>query len=409
MGLLVLQDKRLLHVVARGTPLDTSVDLASELILPVQALHQLLSPLFDTIIDVLLAQIAVSRLLRVLVLADGTLAPSAALDPLVRHHCVGRGPGLLHLIQHLPDELLAERMDTFRDLHLLIPDIVLVLEGEAATDEPIHDDAHGPHVYLGPVVLVVELWRPEDFRAHPSCQPLVDQEGAGCAEVREHDLAFGIDHVLPVHQVVVTFDVPVDDALSMQVLDAGAHLIRDVHDVVAVDLTPLLQVTLKAFDQIATAVLVHHNADETPFEENPMHLDDVRVVQGLEQLCLPLDGFDRRLNLVDHLHRVLLASGPLPASRHHAEGALTERLADGVLLQEPHGFLLLAAGTNRARLLFLAVLGDARCRRLVLVLRRTRTTHLHSTSGRVGTMVEASLTWASTTSGRGARRERTTA
>mmetsp|Transcript_19734 Transcript_19734/g.52757 ORF Transcript_19734/g.52757 Transcript_19734/m.52757 type:complete len:370 (-) Transcript_19734:238-1347(-) len=232
-------------------------------------------------------------------------AAAARAEPVMSHRLVRGQPRSLRLLQDLPDEVLAGPSDPPRHPQLLRADVGLAHEGEASAHEAVHDDADGPHVDLFAVVLVEEFGRPEDLGADRRAQALARLHVAGGAEVRQHDLATRVCHVSAVHEVIVALHVPVDDATRVQVLDACSHLTCDVHDVEAVDLTALLEVFLQALHKVSSAVLVHDNADETPLVVDAVDFHYVLVVQALEHGRLLFDLVHRRLNLVDHLHRVL--------------------------------------------------------------------------------------------------------
>mmetsp|Transcript_76304 Transcript_76304/g.202436 ORF Transcript_76304/g.202436 Transcript_76304/m.202436 type:complete len:294 (+) Transcript_76304:1875-2756(+) len=260
-------------------------------------------------------------------------------------HLDGAQTLLLLLLQHLLDKLLARRVDALRDLHLFGADVRLVPKREAASGEPVHDDAHGPHVHFLGVVLVEELRRPEDLRADGGAEAFVPFDSAHRAEVREHDFAARLDYVLSVHEVVVSLDVAVDALPAVQVLDALAHLPRHVYHTLGGDLALVLQVPLQALHEVPSRELVHDDAHEAPLVVDAMALDDVGVVHALEHRRLLLNRVHGRLNLVHHFDGEFLPSGALLAVGDDPESAFAERLADGVLLQQPH---VAACGSRRS-------------------------------------------------------------
>mmetsp|Transcript_32906 Transcript_32906/g.104295 ORF Transcript_32906/g.104295 Transcript_32906/m.104295 type:complete len:378 (-) Transcript_32906:380-1513(-) len=228
-----------LEVRGRGPALPPA--LATALVLQAQALDELLAPRADAVVG---AVVRHARRLRSCLLLGlrGRHQRGAPWDrnPGMCGHRGRAGPHLLALLQHPPDEVLTRGVHALGDLHLLAPHVLLVPEREAAAHQAVHDDTHAPDVHLGAVVLVEELRRPEDLRAHASAEPLLGAQPGASAKVRERDAALGLRQVLAVHQVVVPFDVPMHKALGMQVLDALAHLPCHVHHVVTVDLPALL-------------------------------------------------------------------------------------------------------------------------------------------------------------------------
>mmetsp|Transcript_87929 Transcript_87929/g.232722 ORF Transcript_87929/g.232722 Transcript_87929/m.232722 type:complete len:370 (+) Transcript_87929:1323-2432(+) len=232
-------------------------------------------------------------------------AAAARAEPVMSHRLVRGQPRSLRLLQDLPDEVLAGPSDPPRHPQLLRADVGLAHEGEASAHEAVHDDAHRPHVHLQAVVPVEKLGCPEYLGADGGAQPLVGGHTRGGAEVCEHDFALRVHQILSVSEVVVTLDIAVDGQLHVQILNAGSHLPRHVHDVVAIHRAPLLQLPLQALHEIAATVLVHYNANEAPLIVNTMDPDNVLVIQAFQQSCLLSDLIHGRLNLVDHLHRVL--------------------------------------------------------------------------------------------------------
>mmetsp|Transcript_22962 Transcript_22962/g.66465 ORF Transcript_22962/g.66465 Transcript_22962/m.66465 type:complete len:265 (-) Transcript_22962:384-1178(-) len=249
-----------------------------DLIFPVQAADQLLSALLDAVIDMVFLEVAIYLIFVARHVGHAGAAPRTFSHPLVGHDHLGSGPRCFYFVEHLSDELLTHRVHTLRDLQLLGPDVIFILEGEATADQAIFDDAHRPHVDLRPIVPIEKLRRPKDLRAHPFAQAVLPAKSACSAEVSQHDFALRVRHVLPVHQIVVALHIPVNDAPGMQVFDAGAHLARNMYDVMAVDLPPLLKMSLESLHQVAARVLVHDDANKAPLVKDAMHLHDVWVV-----------------------------------------------------------------------------------------------------------------------------------
>mmetsp|Transcript_60949 Transcript_60949/g.142570 ORF Transcript_60949/g.142570 Transcript_60949/m.142570 type:complete len:252 (-) Transcript_60949:181-936(-) len=249
-------------------------------------------------------------------------------------HDLGRAhPCLLVLVQHFADVLLANRMDPLRDSHFLVPHVCFVPEWEATTDETVHDDAHGPHVDLLTVVAIEELWRPEDFRSNARREAVGGACMACSSKIREDDLALLVRHVLPVHEVVVTFHVPVNDVPLVQVVDGGGHLVRNMDHVEAVNLTALLEVTLESLHKVTSIQLVHDNTHEAPLVVDAVKLDNIGVVHARKHIGLLPNGLHRGLHLVHHLYSELLASGPSLADRDNTKRTLAKRDSNGIFIQ----------------------------------------------------------------------------
>jgi len=71
----------------------------------------------------------------------------------------------------------------------LLPDVLVLVEGERAAQAHVHDDAHGPHVQ-GAVVAAVadDLGRQVGRRAHHRAAERLLADDAGEAEVAQLDL-----------------------------------------------------------------------------------------------------------------------------------------------------------------------------------------------------------------------------
>mmetsp|Transcript_1007 Transcript_1007/g.2339 ORF Transcript_1007/g.2339 Transcript_1007/m.2339 type:complete len:551 (+) Transcript_1007:658-2310(+) len=287
-------------------------DAFAALRFPVHSEDQFLTSFLDAVIDAGLHHticLLVSLLFCRLVVPCRGLAELSG-DPRMSHHLRRAHASLLALVQHLSDVFLTDWVDALRDSHLLVPDIVLVSEREPAANETVHDNAHGPDIDLLPVVAVEELWGPEDFRADSRREPIVGAGGTSSAKVCKDDLALLVRHVLPVHEVVVTFHVPVGHVPLVEVVDGSSHLVRDVNHVEAINLTALLEVALQSLYEVAAVQLVHDNTHKAPLIVDAVKLDNIWVVHARQHISLLADGFHWRFNLVHHLHCKLLPCGP---------------------------------------------------------------------------------------------------
>mmetsp|Transcript_147938 Transcript_147938/g.412052 ORF Transcript_147938/g.412052 Transcript_147938/m.412052 type:complete len:555 (+) Transcript_147938:714-2378(+) len=127
---------------------------------------------------------------------------------------------LEELVEQVPALLGAPRWDH----DLLVLDVILSLEGEAARHKAIHDDPNGPDVNLEAVVHREELGRPVGLRPALRGEPLLALDLAHGAEVAQEDAALRVLDVLPVHEVVVALDVAVHDLLGVQKVQPLADL-----------------------------------------------------------------------------------------------------------------------------------------------------------------------------------------
>mmetsp|Transcript_100735 Transcript_100735/g.300480 ORF Transcript_100735/g.300480 Transcript_100735/m.300480 type:complete len:368 (-) Transcript_100735:102-1205(-) len=310
-GIPVVDGEPLCQVMRAGLRL---LPLFLPAMLVVQPLHQLPTPLLDAVIGAVLPQVGEQVLggdgvrgpqwLRVAVLV-AHLAHAPA-NPAVRHDAGRSDPLLLVFAEHRAEVVLAVRMHPPGDPRLLLLDVVLILEREAPVKQTVHNDAHGPDVDLQTVVLEEELRGPENPGTHLRTEPLIGLHAVGRAKVGEDNVALGVRDVLPVHEVVVTLDVPVNYGLIVQVVHSSTHLRAHVDDVLAANLSPLLLVQLEPLNQVASCVLVHYNADKAPLEEHLVELHNIVVVHTPQHICLLSDGLYWCLHLVDHLHRHLL-------------------------------------------------------------------------------------------------------
>mmetsp|Transcript_62450 Transcript_62450/g.190981 ORF Transcript_62450/g.190981 Transcript_62450/m.190981 type:complete len:241 (+) Transcript_62450:1311-2033(+) len=220
----------------------------ADVVLGGQAAHELFAPLLDVFRHLLLTQLAVG----LAVLALGAVQPAQALRPELAEPRVPSGlprsqAGSLVLAQHMADELLANGVRALRQPDLLVLHVLLIPEWEAPAEEAVSDDPHRPHVHLQPVAPVVELGGPKDLGPYRGIQPLPGLQARGSPKIRQHDRALRVRDVRAVHQVVVTLDVPVDDAVAHQILNAGADLRLRRDGGEGVDQTLGLEVPLEAF------------------------------------------------------------------------------------------------------------------------------------------------------------------
>mmetsp|Transcript_103247 Transcript_103247/g.272881 ORF Transcript_103247/g.272881 Transcript_103247/m.272881 type:complete len:289 (+) Transcript_103247:40-906(+) len=108
----------------------------------------------------------------------------------VGHRLVAARPRGLVLRQQAADEVRHGGVDCFGDAEALAADLRLAVEREGPRGQAVHHDAQCPHVHLGAVVPVEELWWGEPLGAHQSAQPLaVTLQPARRAEVCQHDPA----------------------------------------------------------------------------------------------------------------------------------------------------------------------------------------------------------------------------
>mmetsp|Transcript_62759 Transcript_62759/g.149887 ORF Transcript_62759/g.149887 Transcript_62759/m.149887 type:complete len:304 (+) Transcript_62759:619-1530(+) len=256
------------------------------------------------------------------------------VKPPVDDDVVGRGAMFFLLLQHRAHEVLAKRLQPLWELGRFALDVLLVLEREPAIQKAVHDDAQCPDIHLEAIILGEDLGRPEDPGAHLGAQAPPTLQALGGTKVTEGNSAERVPQVLSGEQEVIPLDIPVHDALAVEVLDGCHHLVADVDDVPGIDLATLLHVGLHAIHQVSSRILVHDNAHEAPFKIHGVEADDVLMAKRLHNLRLPPDDCGRGFHLVHHLHCDLHATLAVLASIDHTKGPFPQSVSHGVLLQQ---------------------------------------------------------------------------
>mmetsp|Transcript_77475 Transcript_77475/g.203387 ORF Transcript_77475/g.203387 Transcript_77475/m.203387 type:complete len:572 (-) Transcript_77475:252-1967(-) len=284
-----------------------------------QALHQLATALPNSGVRSGLLHLRLPVLVHLLYLGHETLdgRKEGVHEGLIRAEA-----RLLVAVQHALDELFAVLRTPLGDHDLLGLDVFLALEGEAARHEAEHHDADGPDVHLQPVRELEELGGPVRLGAALVAEPRRGAYVGHGAEVAQVDAALRVLDLGPVHEVVVALDVAVDHGVLVQPGDARDHLLADVLDHVDRQHALGLPVGLHALDHIASPVDVHHHAHEYLLVVHVMELHHAGMLQFEEHVCLLLNLDKRRLDLIDHLDRILVLGSLLLARVHDAEGAL---------------------------------------------------------------------------------------
>ena len=170
--------------------------------------------------------------------------------------------------------------------------VVLVVEGQAAAEQQIGDDADGPEVAFL-VVGSFEQHFGRDVRdgaeglgaglggADDLAQPEVQELHVGAVRVLRHDDVFGLQ-------------VAVHDAVGVEVVDCAQEL-RDYS--LRVRFFQLVVPLLDVREQVRAFAELHYQVDVVLVLVDVVELDDVRVVADLQHVHL---GFDELV--VRHVH-----------------------------------------------------------------------------------------------------------
>mmetsp|Transcript_90386 Transcript_90386/g.189046 ORF Transcript_90386/g.189046 Transcript_90386/m.189046 type:complete len:280 (+) Transcript_90386:1671-2510(+) len=220
------------------------------------------------------------------------------------------------------------------DLQRLALDIFLVLEWETACDHAKNDHAKSPDIHRQGVVHRIEFRTPirlrTTFLLHTSSRWQVDY----CAEIAQVDSALRMFNLAAILQVVVTFQISVDDILLMKPMDSLEHHLAHVLDTRDWDHALVFPVELHSFNHVATPVNFQDHAHENLFVVDVVELHDARVCQPVQHVYLLLDLSHRSFDLIDHLDCILFP-GTLPlAGVNHSESSLTQHLAQGIFVQQ---------------------------------------------------------------------------
>ena len=119
----------------------------------------------------------------------------------------------------------------------------------------------------------------------------------------------------------------------MAVVDGRQQLLHDDGGVVLVELGAVDDLV----EELAALANLGHEVEALLVLEVLVHLDDVGVVHVLEDHDLVLQHLDLlrvQQVLAQHLHGALALGGLVEAQPHLAEGALSEHLADAVVVAD---------------------------------------------------------------------------
>mmetsp|Transcript_46226 Transcript_46226/g.122542 ORF Transcript_46226/g.122542 Transcript_46226/m.122542 type:complete len:335 (-) Transcript_46226:103-1107(-) len=243
----------------------------------------------------------------------------------------------LILCEHLPDKILANWADALHCFQLLFLDVVVIPKGKSTLNHTVRRYTKSPNIDLLSIAPVIYFWRPENSCSHFVAESLIRANCAGSAKIAEDDVALLVCNIFPVHQIVVTLDIPVDDVLFMKMLDGSGHLLCDVDDVMPMKLSLFFHVQMKTINNILN-VPVHDDADKVALVKNILAPHNVRMFQSLHHLRLPFDQHDRCFDFVNHLYSDLFSclfvctgvdDSKRSLSKGHTDCVLFQQLTDG--------------------------------------------------------------------------------
>ena len=209
-------------------------------------------------------------------------------------------------LQAAGDEALAVIGDIASEVELGVADLLVLLEGDVATDHVEEEDAKGP--YGGGHAVVARAADPLRWRVDPGSIKLRVrlrlQEGAG-AKVDKGQLAG-----LHVNQDVFILDVTVDDALAVAGEDGGGDLAEEVLGELLLD-SSLLRDEVK---QVLGVGRLLHDVDEGvgPLEEVEEPDDSADGLDAVQELQLQRNPATVQARPLRHLVPRHVPDGHLP-------------------------------------------------------------------------------------------------
>jgi hypothetical protein len=157
------------------------------------------------------------------------------------------------------------------------------IEGWRAREEHVADDSQRPHI--APIVIVAgqHLRGGVVARPHALVHALVGVEVFAQAEV-DHDERRG--RRVALEQKVLELEVAVDDALAVEVVDAGEHVSHQARGAVFAEDVALVLARGEELIELSSSAQVSHEVDRSSAEEDVLELDDVGMVHLAEDLHL---------------------------------------------------------------------------------------------------------------------------
>ena len=271
-------------------------------------------------------------------------------EPSVIKRLVKRYALLGLLVQEAEDKVLAllgvvGPLGGVKDYSILTshPDCLLlgvVVERQRAAEQRVHDAAEGPQIAGEGVGLLLEdLWRYVAQRAERLSGAFVGTNHFGKAEIDQ----FGHRLISCVgHHNIFKFQITMDDAIAVKILDSEGQLISELFDAV---LTQIEISDLQVIEQIGARHVIEHDVIVLTVLEKIDQVDNVRVLAHLEHFDFtPLleDLNMGHVLLLDLLDGDLLRRLLVQCELDEAELALSERLVERVVLEHvrvAHGLL----------------------------------------------------------------------
>mmetsp|Transcript_70 Transcript_70/g.283 ORF Transcript_70/g.283 Transcript_70/m.283 type:complete len:342 (+) Transcript_70:594-1619(+) len=186
--------------------------------------------------------------------------------------------------EELLDQVLGVAVKVPRELDLALEDLlvdterILVVKRRVPSQHLVDEDAHSPPVHSLAVAFAEnDLGREVLWCAAECPSPILDTLGK--AKVGDFDVARVIK------QQVLRLEVPVDDGLSVQVLE-GKDDLRGIEARCFVGEAPRLA---QVGEELATDDVLHHQVEVHGVLEGSKQVDDEGVIDHLEDLLLHLD------------------------------------------------------------------------------------------------------------------------